>query len=223
MTPGAMHARTDELAARPLVSTDELFAPPLPRHFYARATLEVARDLLGKTLLRRTSRGIAGGIIAEAEAYLTGDPASHAYRGMTPRNRSMFGPPGFAYIYRSYGLHTMLNVVTEPEGTAEAALIRALQPTTGLDLMRARRGPTVTKRDLCRGPGRLTLALGITLDDNGADLLGEDLWIAETPGFPADAPIATTPRIGITRATDWPWRFVLAGNPYVSGKGVKLP
>ncbi len=217
-----MHGRTGELAATPPAGIDESRLPPLPRDFYARPTLEVARDLLGKTLLRRTPDGLAGGIIVEAEAYVSAvDPAAHAYRGKTPRTRTMFGPPGHAYVYFSYGMHSLLNVVTQPEGEAAAVLLRALQPTIGLDLMRARRGPAVAERDLCRGPGRLAMALAITLDDNDADLLGDTLWIAETPGFPPDAPIATTPRIGITRATDWPWRFVLAGNPYVSGRVVK--
>ncbi len=217
-----MHGRTDELATTPPAGIDESRLPPLSRDFYARPTLEVARDLLGKTLLRRTPDGLAGGIIVETEAYVSAvDPAAHAYRGLTPRTRTMFGPPGHAYVYFSYGMHSLLNVVTQPEGEAAAVLLRALQPTIGLDVMRARRGPAVAERDLCRGPGRLALALAITLDDNDADLLGDTLWIAETPGFPADVPIATTPRIGITRATDWPWRFVLAGNPYVSGRVVK--
>jgi DNA-3-methyladenine glycosylase len=215
-----MHARTAELGAEIATNLPEALTRPLSREFYARAALEVARALLGKTLMHRTAEGPAGGVIVEAEAYVTDDPASHAYRGMTPRNRSMFGPPGHAYVYRSYGLHAMLNVVTEPEGTAAAVLIRALQPTMGLELMRARR-PLASNRDLCRGPGRLCTALAITLADDGADLLGPSLWIAETPDFPADAAVATTPRIGITRATDWPWRFVLAGNPYVSGPGMK--
>jgi DNA-3-methyladenine glycosylase len=221
MGKGWLHTRKDQLTTTPLASDDESLAQTLPREFYARATLVVARDLIGKTLVHRTPKGIAGGIIVETEGYVAAiDPAAHAYRGRTPRTRTMFGPPGHAYVYRSYGLHALLNVVTQPEGEAAAVLLRALQPALGLDLLRARRGATVPERDLCRGPGRLSLALDITLDDNGADLLGDDLWIAETPDFPADAPIATTPRIGITRATDWPWRFVLTGNRYVSGRRV---
>ncbi|HEV8194591.1 MAG TPA: DNA-3-methyladenine glycosylase [Ktedonobacterales bacterium] len=213
-----MHARTDALTSR-----DESLTRALPREFYARATLEVARELLGKTLVRRTPQGITGGIIVETEGYVAAiDPAAHAYRGRTARTRTMFGPPGHAYVYRSYGLHSLLNVVVQPEGEAAAVLLRALQPTMALDLMQGRRGPAVTECDLCRGPGRLCLALDITLDDNGADLLGPNLWIAETPDFPADAPVATTPRIGITRATEWPWRFVLAGNRYVSGNAVPV-
>lgn len=221
-----MHARTDEQPTNttPLASSDASLAPALPREFYARATLEVARDLLGKTLLHRTPQGITGGVIVETEAYVSAvDPAAHAYRGLTPRTRIMFGPAGHAYVYRSYGLHSLVNVVTQQEGEAAAVLLRALQPTVGLELMRERRGSMVAERDLCRGPGRLTLALGITLADNDADLLGPDLWIAETPDFVADTPIVATPRIGITRATDLPWRFVYAGNPYVSGNRVPLP
>lgn len=221
-----MHAQPDALTTitTPPASNDELLAMALPRAFYARATLDVARDLLGKTLLRRTPLGVAGGVIVETEAYVSAvDPAAHAYRGLTPRTRIMFGPPGHAYVYRSYGLHSLVNVVTQQEGEAAAVLLRALQPTVGLELMRERRGLAMADRDLCRGPGRLTIALGITLEDNDADLLGADLWIAETPNFVADAPIVATPRIGITRATDLPWRFVYAGNPYVSGNRVPLP
>lgn len=217
-----MHTRKDELATTQPASNDASLASALPREFYARATLDVARDLLGKTLVHCTPQGLAAGIIVETEGYVAAvDPAAHAYRGLTPRTRVMFGAAGHAYVYRSYGLHSLVNVVTQQEGEAAAVLLRALQPTVGVELMRERRGPTVTERDLCRGPGRLCLALGITLDDNGADFLGPDLWIAETPDFPVDAPIAATPRIGITRATDLPWRFVLDGNPYVSGKGVQ--
>jgi len=221
-----MHAQTDALitTTTPLASNDASLASALPREFYARATLDVARELLGKTLLRRSSEGIAGGIIVETEAYVSAvDPAAHAYRGLTPRTRIMFGPAGHAYLYRSYGLHSLVNVVTQQEGEAAAVLLRALQPTVGLELMRERRGLAMAERDLCRGPGRLTLALGIALADNDADLLGPDLWIAETPDFVANAPIVTTPRIGITRATELPWRFVYAGNPYVSGNRVPLP
>jgi DNA-3-methyladenine glycosylase len=224
MGQGRTHTRRDELATTQPASNDASLAPALPREFYARATLDVARDLLGKTLVHRTPQGLAAGIIVETEGYVAAvDPAAHAYRGLTPRTSVMFGLAGYAYVYRSYGLHSLVNVVTQQEGEAAAVLLRALQPTVGLELMQERRGSTMAERDLCRGPGRLCLALGITLDDNGADFLGPDLWIAETPDFPADVPIAATPRIGITRATDFPWRFVLAGNPYVSGNRVPLP
>jgi DNA-3-methyladenine glycosylase len=196
---------------------------PLPREFYERPTLVVARDLVGKTLWRRTDMGVTAGVIVETEAYIGAiDPAAHAYRGRTARNRVMFGPPGHAYVYRSYGIHALFNAVTEPEGQAAAVLIRALQPLHGSDLMRARRGAGMSERELLRGPGRLCQGMGITLDENEADLLGPALWIGDTPGFPTDAPVMATPRIGISQATDLPWRFVLAGNPYVSGRAVKL-
>ena len=196
----------------------------LPHAFYARPTLDVARDLIGKTLYRQTADGVTAGIIVETEAYVAAiDPAAHGYRGKTPRNAAMFGPPGHAYIYVSYGMHHCLNVVTEGEGVAAAVLLRALEPTIGLDLMRMRRGPRIGDRDLARGPGRLCAALALTLAENGADLCGDALWIAETPGFPAEAPIVTTPRIGINQAADWLWRFVAPGSPWVSGRKVALP
>jgi DNA-3-methyladenine glycosylase len=195
---------------------------PLPRAFYACPTLDVARALIGKTLLRRTADGLAGGVIVETEAYISAvDPAAHAYRGKTPRNASMFAAPGTAYVYRSYGIHYCLNVVTEAEGVAAAVLIRAIRPTVGLGLMRRRRGPGISDRDLARGPGRLCQALALTTADDGDDLLGAALWIAETPDA-SPLPIATTPRIGITQAADWPWRFVVAGERHVSARGVHL-
>lgn len=195
----------------------EPIGPPLPRAFYARPTLAVARDLIGKTLVRAVDGTTLAGIIVETEAYVAAnDPAAHGYRGQTPRTRSMFGPPGHAYIYISYGMHHCLNVVTEAEGAAAAVLVRALQPTAGLPLMRARRGATAAERDLCRGPGRLCQALGLILADDGTDLLGPALWITGTPGFPADISIVATPRIGITHAKERPWRFIIAGNRYVS-------
>lgn len=194
---------------------------PLPRAFYDRPTLDVARDLIGKTLLRRTVDGLAGGVIVETEAYVAAiDPAAHAYRGKTPRNASMFAAPGTAYIYRSYGIHSCLNVVTEAEGQAAAVLLRAIRPTIGLNLMRARRGPAISDRDLARGPGRLCQALALTTADDGVDLLGAALTITDTPGAERLAVAATT-RVGITRAADWLWRFVAAGDPYVSARGVR--
>lgn len=193
----------------------------MSRAFYTRPTLTVARDLIGKTLVRLTDEGLTGGIIVETEAYVAAiDPAAHGYRGKTPRNAVMWGPPGHAYVYFTYGMHCCLNVVTEEDGVAAAVLLRALEPTIGLDLMRARRGERIADRDLARGPGRLCAALGLTLAENGADLERDTLWIEETPNFPLDAPIVTTPRIGINQAADWPWRFVLAGSPWVSGRRV---
>lgn len=196
--------------------------PPLPRTFYDRPTLDVARALLGKTVVRVTTEGAVGGVIVETEAYIAAiDPAAHAYRGLTPRNRSMFGPPGHAYVYVSYGMHHCLNAVTESEGVAAAVLIRAIAPTFGLTLMRAQRGAAISDRELCRGPGRLCQALALTLADDGADLLGPNLYIADTLEIPLDSAIIATPRIGITRAAEWPWRFVIVGNPFVSGKRIQ--
>ena len=196
---------------------------PLARAFYDRPTLDVARDLIGKTLLRRTVEGVTGGMIVETEAYVAAiDPSAHAYRGETQRNRSMFGEPGIAYVYRSYGIHYCLNVVTEGAGIASAVLIRAIRPQVGVELMRQRRGSQIADRDLARGPGRLCQALALTTADDGTDLLGSNLWLTETPGLEGALPIATTPRVGITQAADWPWRFVVAGDPYVSARGVRL-
>jgi DNA-3-methyladenine glycosylase len=193
----------------------------LPRAFYARPTLDVARDLIGKTLYRQTQDGMTAGIIVETEAYVAAvDPAAHGYRGKTPRNAVMFGPPGHAYVYFTYGMHFCLNVVTEEDGVAAAVLLRALEPTRGLPLMRARRGERIADRDLARGPGRLCAAMALTVADNGLDLQDDALWLTETPDFPPVAPIAATPRIGITQAADWPWRFVLAGSRWVSGRTV---
>jgi DNA-3-methyladenine glycosylase len=193
----------------------------LPRAFFARPTLDVARDLIGKTLYRQTPDGVTAGIIVETEAYVAAiDPSAHGYRGKTPRNAVMFGPPGRAYVYFTYGMHFCLNVVTEEDGVAAAVLLRALEPTVGLPLLRARRGERIADRDLARGPGRLCAAMALTVADNGLDLQGEALWLTETPGFPLDAPIVATPRIGITQAAEWPWRFVLAGSRWVSGRTV---
>ncbi len=156
-----------------------------------------ARRLIGATLLVRG----AGGIIIETEAYAQDDPASHSFRGPTKRNASMFGPVGHAYVYRSYGIHLCLNIVA---GAGEAVLIRALDPQTGLDLMRERRGSTF----LCNGPGRLTQALGVRLEDDGAPFDGHDLSITLSSAMPE---LLVGPRIGISKAQDLPWRFGLAG------------
>ena len=186
----------------------------LDRPFFARPTLEVARALLGCVLVSDRPEGRVSGRIVETEGYLgPDDPASHAAKRRTGRVAAMWGPPGIAYVYRSYGLHAMLNVVTEPEGATGAVLIRALEPVAGVDLMRRRRGVAET-RLLCAGPGRLCQALGIGLDDHGTDLVATGwLWIA--PGAPAAA-VSAGARIGITRGTDVPWRFFETGSPYVS-------
>lgn len=177
--------------------------------FFDRSVHAVARELIGCTLLYRG----CGGTIVETESYEADDPACHAYVGLTERTRVLFGPPGRAYVYLSYGIHSLLNAVAEPEGEAAAVLIRALEPTHGIEAMRERRG-VARDTDLCSGPGKLTEALGIGLADNGADLLREPFLLA--PPAAAPPPVVTGPRIGITKAVERPWRFCAAGNPNVS-------
>ena len=181
--------------------------PILPRTFYTRDTVTVARDLLGKLLVHRTDQGIAAGTIIEAEAYCgPADPACHAAAGKTPRTMIFWGDPGMAYVYLCYGLHACLNVITEPPGTAGCVLIRALAPVTGIQQMISRRG-TDKPGILTDGPGKLTAALAITTAHNGTDLTGDELFITESlDDEPFD--IITTPRIGITKAADAPLRFV---------------
>jgi DNA-3-methyladenine glycosylase len=181
------------------------------RSFYARPVLEVARDLVGCVV----SHAGCAGVIVETEAYHESEPACHAYVGVTRRTRTLFGGPGVAYVYRSYGIHAMLNAVCEPEGIGAAVLVRALEPTRGLELMRARRGIEST-RQLCSGPGKLTEALGIELDDNETDLLHGPISISDRPAAWREVPIAVDRRIGITKAAELPWRFSAAGSPYVS-------
>lgn len=183
----------------------------LPRAFYNRATVEVARDLLGKLLVH----GETAGIIVETEAYLGGDDlASHSAAGMTNRTQVIFGPPGHAYVYLSYGMHDCLNIVAEPRGTPGCVLIRALEPTAGLNIMRSRRPRARSERDLVSGPGKLTRALGINRTHNGADLTKGALVVQTGP--PRSLEIAVTPRVGITKCAEWPLRFLILGNPYVS-------
>lgn len=201
----------------------------LARAFYARPTLAVARDLLGKVLVHRTRAGITSGIIVEVEAYIgESDPACHAAPGPTKRNAPMYGPPGHAYVYLNYGVHPLMNVVTEPERSPAAVLIRALEPVDGIPLMRRRRMRSRTARckkpepipdyALCRGPGNLTHAMGITLRDTGIDLLGETLYI-EDRGHRI-ATIAWSTRIGINVATERAWRCYAASHVSVSGKRI---
>lgn len=171
---------------------------------------EVARDLIGCRLFYEGR----GGTIVEAESYERDDPACHAYVGLTERTEVLFGPPGRAYVYLSYGIHSLLNAVAEPEGAAAAVLIRALEPTAGIESMRARRGGR-PDRDLCSGPGKLTEALGVDLAENGADLAA-DPFLLLPPGDGWDGEVVAGPRIGITKAVDRPWRFCAAGSPYVS-------
>jgi DNA-3-methyladenine glycosylase len=178
--------------------------------FFDRSVHVVARELIGCRLFH----GGIGGMIVETESYERDDPACHAYVGLTPRTETLFGPPGRAYVYLSYGIHSLLNAVAEPEGEAAAALIRALQPTAGLEEMRARRGAR-PDHDLCSGPGKLTEALGIGLDANGADLASDPfLLLPPEDGWTGE--VATGPRIGIAKAVERPWRFCLAGSPFVS-------
>ena len=180
----------------------------LRRSFFARSVHEVAPDLIGVTLLV----GGVGGRIVEVEAYDQEDPASHGYRGRTPRIESMFGPPGHAYVYRSYGIHWCLNLVCGAEGVPEAALIRALEPTSGIDEQRRRRRND-NLRALCSGPGKLCQALAVTGAHDGLPLDRPPFRLRERKEAPE---IVTAPRIGITRATELSWRYLEANNPYIS-------
>jgi DNA-3-methyladenine glycosylase len=178
--------------------------------FFDRSVHLVARELIGCRLFYE---GV-GGVIVETESYERDDPACHAYVGLTDRTEVLFGPPGRAYVYLSYGIHSLLNFVAEPEGDAAAVLIRALEPTAGLESMRARRGER-PDHDLCSGPGKLSEALGIGLEANRADLT-RDPFLLLPPAEDWSAEVLTGPRIGITKATERPWRFCAAGNPNVS-------
>jgi DNA-3-methyladenine glycosylase len=179
--------------------------------FYDRPVLEVAPDLVGCVL----THGETAGVIVETEAYHESEPACHAYVGLTKRTRTLFGSPGVAYVYRSYGIHALLNAVCEPEGVGAAVLIRALQPTLGLELMRARRG-VEAERMLCSGPGKLTQSLDIELTHNQSDLIAGPIVITERPPEWRGVEIAADRRIGITHAAELPWRFCAAESRYLS-------
>jgi DNA-3-methyladenine glycosylase len=197
----------------------------LPREFYARPTLEVARDLIGMVLVHEARSGTCSGVIVEAEAYIgESDPACHAAPGPTRRNQPLYGPPGIAYVYLNYGIHSLVNAVTEPEGWPAAVLIRALEPLDGVDVMRRRRARATPRRgseiplaDLCKGPGNLTRALGITLRHNLLDLTAGALRI-EDRGVHAGRTVTWSPRIGITVGVEHHWRCVDAASEARSGR-----
>jgi DNA-3-methyladenine glycosylase len=192
----------------------------LERSFYDRPTLTVAEELLGKVLVHRTPAGVAAGMIVETEAYIgEDDPACHAAPGPTDRNAPLYGPPGYAYVYLNYGIHYLVNAVTEADGHPAAVLIRALAPLDGVLLMEKRRAPDgrdIDAADLCRGPGNLTRALGITLTDNLLDLTSSRLVIEDRGLVPTG--ISHGPRIGIRVGVERPWRCWVTGHPSVSGK-----
>ncbi len=179
--------------------------------FYDRPVVEVARDLVGCVVAHD---GCAG-VIVETEAYHHSEPACHAFAGLTPRTRTLFGPPGRAYVYRSYGIHACLNAVSESEGVGAAVLIRALEPLDGVEVMRARRR-VERLEGLCSGPGRLTQALGIGLEHNGCDLERGPVVILGRPRAWRDVRVAVDRRIGITKAVELPWRFSADGSRFVS-------
>jgi DNA-3-methyladenine glycosylase len=195
------------MAQKPTAAAPKL-GKPLKAAFYARSVHEVAPDLIGATML---VNGV-GGVIVEVEAYHHTDPAAHSFRGPTPRNGVMFGPPGFAYVYRSYGIHWCVNFVCEEEGSASAVLIRALQPTHGISAMRRRRR-LHDERSLCSGPGKLTEALGITMAHNGLPLDAPPIVLHARTKKPA---IVTGVRIGITKAVELPWRYGLKDSKFLS-------
>jgi DNA-3-methyladenine glycosylase len=185
---------------------------PLPRSFYDRPAIEVARALLGTVLVH----GSASGRIVETEAYLgPQDRAAHSWRGITPRTRVLFGEPGHAYVYLIYGMYECLNVVAEPEGSPGCVLIRALEPLEGIPRMRRRRPGARGIEDLANGPGKLTLALGISRRHNAADLTKGSLTI-HAPAITEPLHVGVSPRIGIKHCADWPLRFFIQGNRFVS-------
>ena len=192
--------------------------PELPTTFYDRSVHEVAHDLIGCTV----AHGQTAGVIVETESYHADDEACHAYVGLTARNRVLFGPPAHAYVYLSYGVHSLLNFVAEPEGEAAAVLIRALEPVEGIEIMRERRGVERVE-ELCSGPGKLTQALGIGLDLNGVPLAGGPIRVLPREGEWSRPAVVTGPRIGITKATELPWRFAAANSRFVSRPRPRQP
>jgi len=179
--------------------------------FYDRDVVDVARDLVGCVV----THGDSSGVIVETEAYHDSEPACHAFVGLTPRTSTLFGPPGRAYVYRSYGIHALLNAVSEPEGVGAAVLIRALEPLGGIELMRVRRGVEPAEQ-LCSGPGKLTQALGVELDLNGADLARGPIVISPRPAAWRSVAVGAGRRVGISKAIDLPGRFCAVGNRFIS-------
>jgi DNA-3-methyladenine glycosylase len=205
-----------DAASRSLGARRPRAGTPFPRAFYDRPTEFVARDLLGAVLECRTPDGVASGRIVETEAYLgPHDPACHAVVGLTARTRDLHGPPGLAYVYLIYGMYWCFNAVTEPPGVGAAVLVRALEPLDGLDLMWARRPTARRLRDLANGPGKLCAALGIDGRLSGRPLDAAPLRLLAGPPV-ADEAVTVTPRIGITRAADWPLRYLVAASEHVS-------
>jgi DNA-3-methyladenine glycosylase len=197
----------------------------LPSDFYARPVLEVARELIGCVVEHRPGGGEPPtiGVIVETEAYHDSEPACHAFVGLTPRTRILFGAPGRAYVYRSYGIHALLNAVCEPEGVGAAVLIRALEPLEGIETMRSRRSPgglgigtPMRDEELCSGPGKLTQALGIELTENGGDLHDGPVRIRPRESGWLEPSIAAGVRVGITKAAELRWRFCAVNNRNVS-------
>lgn len=183
----------------------------LGAEFFERSVHDVARDLIGCLV----AHGRTSGVIVEAESYHADDPACHAFGGRTPRNEVLFGPPAHAYVYLSYGIHSLLNFVAEPEGEAAAVLIRALEPVSGISLMRRRRGVERVE-NLCSGPGKLTEALGVDLGLNGTSLTRGPIRVLPRSHEWSSVEVLTGPRIGISRAVDLPWRFCAAGSACIS-------
>lgn len=197
--------------ARAVAAEEPAFGERLEQAFFDRPPREVARELIGCGLFHD---GV-GGTIVETEAYERDDPACHAYVGRTARTDALFGPPGLAYVYLCYGIHRMFNVVTEPDGTAAAVLVRALEPQAGIEAMEARRGRPRARRDLCSGPGKLCEALGIELTETYSPLW-EEPWELRARPSGTGPEIVAGPRIGITKGVELPWRYCLAGSPHLS-------
>ncbi|OGQ06929.1 MAG: 3-methyladenine DNA glycosylase [Deltaproteobacteria bacterium RIFCSPLOWO2_12_FULL_40_28] len=190
----------------------------LKEKFFKQSTLQIAKNLLGATLIHDSPQGTTIGRIVETEAYLSNDPACHAARGKTSRNQVMFGPPGHAYIYFIYGMYFCFNVVTGKEGIGEAVLIRALEPIVGLELMKTRRPKIKKNEHLCNGPAKLVLAMGIEKKQNGICLQGGSLRLERSSKTNLKSPIVSTTRIGIKNGAHLPYRFYFKENPFISKK-----